>query len=380
MGRQARVFRRKASGGDWYGTVNGARRKIADADVSEREAEKLFTLRCAGIEESDSPQVGAVLAQFLEHAKGRVARGEMSPDTHRYYWRRLMSFGRACGGVPIDHLRPSHVLAWLDSHGTWGATYRAGCVTSVKVALTWAKRAGLTDANPVADMQRPRPRRSEAIPERAVIDDALRSCASNEFRLFLRVLFETGCRRSEALAVEAKDLDFARSLWHRVGKSTWATGKSRVVHLTPGLLEILREQAKRFPNGPLLRNTRGQPWTVNSVNCQMRRLKARVALPKFTMRGLRKAFVTDALERGVPVATVAELVGHANTSTIAKHYSHLSERHEHLRDALSRVRAETPQVEPASQSASKRDADATSKVPPQSPATPRKRSRRPRES
>ena len=49
---------------------------------------------------------------------------------------------------------------------------------------------------------------------------------------------------------------------------------------------------------------------------------------------------TDALERGVPIATVAELLGHTTTNTITKHYSHLSEKSEHLREAA--VRATRP--------------------------------------
>ncbi len=41
--------------------------------------------------------------------------------------------------------------------------------------------------------------------------------------------------------------------------------------------------------------------------------------------------MTDALERGVDVMQVAELVGHRGTDMIARHYSQLQERVAHMR-------------------------------------------------
>jgi integrase len=45
----------------------------------------------------------------------------------------------------------------------------------------------------------------------------------------------------------------------------------------------------------------------------------------------RHTFVTDALENGVGVAQVAELLGHTSTDMVMSHYQHLSEKREHLR-------------------------------------------------
>ena len=54
--------------------------------------------------------------------------------------------------------------------------------------------------------------------------------------------------------------------------------------------------------------------------------------------GLRHLFATDGLERGVPIATMAELLGHSSTKMISERYSHLADRHEHLKSALEVVR------------------------------------------
>lgn len=52
---------------------------------------------------------------------------------------------------------------------------------------------------------------------------------------------------------------------------------------------------------------------------------------------IRHSYITDALERGVPVATVAELAGHKDLKMIATHYGHLSEKRHHLAEAARRV-------------------------------------------
>jgi len=47
---------------------------------------------------------------------------------------------------------------------------------------------------------------------------------------------------------------------------------------------------------------------------------------------------TEGLVRGVPIATMAELMGHASTQMLEKHYSHLTEQADHLREAARRAR------------------------------------------
>jgi len=46
----------------------------------------------------------------------------------------------------------------------------------------------------------------------------------------------------------------------------------------------------------------------------------------------RHSYVTDALENGVGLAQVCELVGHVNTDMVMRHYAHLNQRREHLRE------------------------------------------------
>ena len=47
----------------------------------------------------------------------------------------------------------------------------------------------------------------------------------------------------------------------------------------------------------------------------------------------RHSYATDALEQGVGVAQVAELLGRTSTDMVMQHYQHLSEKREHLLQA-----------------------------------------------
>src|SRR5207253_2570501 len=99
------------------------------------------------------------------------------------------------------------------------------------------------------------------------------------------------------------------------GKTSRRTGRKRVIHLQPEALEICRQLAAEHPDGPIFRNEDGAPWTKDAINCQIRRLRKRAGLGRDVFAyAFRHLFVTDALERSVPVATVAELAGHLGTA------------------------------------------------------------------
>jgi integrase len=162
-----------------------------------------------------------------------------------------------------------------------------------------------------------------------------RSARRGPFREFVQALQETGCRPSEVGKVEAANVDLAAGLWvlpeHKTKKKT---GKSRLVYLTPAMLELTRRLMEHYPTGQLFRNSRGKPWTRNAIRCRFRNLRATLPhLKGVVSYAYRHSFVTDALENGVGVAQVAELLGHTSTDMVMSHYQHLREKREHLKQA-----------------------------------------------
>jgi integrase len=128
------------------------------------------------------------------------------------------------------------------------------------------------------------------------------------------------------------DIDFKRSvviLWrHKSGKKT---GKPRVIFLTPTTKAICKRLVGQHPSGPIFRTSKGNPWTKNSLNCRFRRLRIKYpALKGVTAYTMRHTYGTNALERGVPLAAVAELMGHSSTEMLERVYGHLNQKGEFL--------------------------------------------------
>lgn len=166
------------------------------------------------------------------------------------------------------------------------------------------------------------------------------------FRDFLTALKETGMRPSEAMRLEAHMVDFEGGVIVTKGK-----GRDRVVYLNEAALKLFRRLAKKWPTGPLLRNMRSKPWTRNATTLRFTRLRAITPLglagTEVTAESFRHSFATDGLERGVPIATMAELMGHKSTTMIEKHYSKLRQRREHLAEAVRMVRPDEADVREA---------------------------------
>lgn len=360
MPRPNRPWRRKDRDNAWYAKIEGKKVRLAEPDDSEATAEKALRRLLVASEAvgdvSTGPTVAELVTAFLVDLAGLVARREKSPETARSYANNLRHVPETLGAVLARDLRPHHVKAFLDDWPSWNSTTRSNVVTAVKRVFRWAKADGRIEVNPIADLTRPSPRRREAIPTTEQAALAIEACVSPEFALFLQVLHETGCRPAEARTVEAGDLDFQRGLWHRKGKTTHATGKERVVFLTAELVEVLQALSVRFPTGPLLRNTEGNPWKPNAINCQMRRLRDRinrreaetaaregreprkVAGKELVPYGLRHRFITDGVLAGVDLTTLVNLAGHTGPKMIVERYAHLLQEHEHMRGALAKVR------------------------------------------
>jgi site-specific recombinase XerD len=102
-------------------------------------------------------------------------------------------------------------------------------------------------------------------------------------------------------------------------------------------------------NAPHFCNSRGKPWTRNAIRCRFRNLRAKLPQLKGVVSyTYRHSFVTDALENGVGVAQVAELLGHTSTDMVMQHYQHLRETREHLKQvAVQATQGNAKQEAPA---------------------------------
>lgn len=328
-------------GRGWYVELSGKQIRLTGKDGSEDEAKRAMhgLLAQRGIESpGEKPaamSVADVCLAYLDHAKVNL-----KPLTYDFYVRHLKAFAGAEGKTSSADLRPMHLTAWVASK-EWSNTTRRGAITAVKRAFEWARRQGMIPDNPVADAEKPPAARREGIPDRAEVERILEAIADRQFKDLMLAIHDTGCRPGEAAAVTAKDVDFKAGTWTLAGKTEHKTGRKRVVYMTPRVAEICARLCRDNPRGPIFRNTRGNPWTRNAMACRFDELRRKgIASKDGTAVAFRHLFITDSLEKEIPVATVAELVGHVDTGMIQRVYSKLSQRQAYLKDALGKVRGD----------------------------------------
>lgn len=335
MGRLNKV-RWRADRKAWVSKVGGKLvilgRDPADKKGATRELHRRLVEAGSATGGGPGIELEAVADLFLDFL-GRERR----PLTVEWYVRHLKTFVKAAGPATLAaDVRPHHVTAWLATKPGWGPTTRHGAITAVKGLFAWAKREGFLEANRLVDVAKPTSRARQADLTREQADAILALIPDRGFHDLLSTLRETGMRPSEAMTLGAGQVDFEASTASVVGK-----GRARTVYLTPWVLGLFRELAAKWPEGPILRNRLGHPWTRHATSGRFRALRALEGSPApegVSAESFRHAFATDALEAGVPIATVAELMGHRSTRMVERHYSKLGQRTAHLHEALGKVR------------------------------------------
>jgi integrase len=167
----------------------------------------------------------------------------------------------------------------------------------------------------------------------------IRAAVKGVFAEYIMALELTGARPfSEVCKMTAADMDLEKGVctlakWKNAKKKK---GVKRVIYLTEAVADLLRALAGRHPEGPLFRNGRGKPWSRQNITWRFRALGKRLGIPGLTAYCFRHSYISDALGRGVPVAVLAELCG-TSIQTIQKHYTHLDQKHDVMREAARKA-------------------------------------------
>lgn len=246
---------------------------------------------------------------------------------------------RKLGLLPAVDLLPLHVTRWLAAHRTWKTGKRCA-VIAIKRAFNWAVEQRLLSASPIKGAKRPmlpsRARTINAQGRKEILD----VIPDEEFRLFVEAMQQSGCRPSEVARVSAANVDLRLGIWRfDEHKTLHQTGKPRIVYLTPRLIEITKNLMAKHPDGSLFRGPRSKkPFGMQGICSRFRRLRKKLPHLKDAIAyAYRHSFATDALENGVGIAQVAELLGHTSTEQVMKHYSHIRENINYMKDIASKA-------------------------------------------
>lgn len=297
----------------------------------------------------------ALLARYLETL---ALERNLSPYTLRNYdgdLRGLLAFleERQIDPRALSRQTFREYLSRLVADGiSPGSIQRK--VSAARGFYRWLQAQGLMEANPLANVKGPRkPRR---LPSFLTHDEvtALISCPQGSRpqairdRAILELLYATGMRVSEIVALDLDDVDLDAQSVRVVGKGN----KERMVVMgepaREALERYLREARPRLAAGPeraFFLNRDGGRLSVRRVQLMLRKYAAAAGLGKRAYPHLlRHTFATHLLDGGADLRVVQELLGHANVNT-TQVYLHVTEERQRAvmeasLDTIARIEAE----------------------------------------
>jgi integrase len=140
----------------------------------------------------------------------------------------------------------------------------------------------------------------------------------------LGLLYTCGLRRAELVALHVEDFDPENGrLIVRAGKGR----KQRTVYVQGGALRALNAWINILGDDPgplftpILKNDKikRHSMTDQSIYYMLKRRGIQAGVREFSPHDLRRTFVGDMLDRGVDIATVANIAGHASVDTTRRY-------------------------------------------------------------
>ena len=158
--------------------------------------------------------------------------------------------------------------------------------------------------------------------------DAIVAAAPLEYRPYLTLLRETGCRASEAKYLTWADVDFNQNVIQIRAKDGWRpkSGDQRTIPMTNRLVTTLKSLPRRSRWVCTAPATAAYPEGAGQISGRQALLALKRVLTKLGLKGklhtFRHAFISQALMNGVPEAVVRHWVGHVDRQII-RLYTHI---------------------------------------------------------
>lgn len=148
----------------------------------------------------------------------------------------------------------------------------------------------------------------------------------------------TGLRIGELLGLTWSDIDFDRGVikitktvyreknesgaWQLCVDTPKTKASDRVIPLPEYITNMLRQDSETAQTPYVVENKKGERMSIRSYQYIFEKLTERVEVRKLNFHALRHTFATRAIECGMDIKTVADIMGHQNASITLNRYAH----------------------------------------------------------
>lgn len=259
---------------------------------------------------------GLALRERIESFLAAKRIDGLSPKTLKDYGLVLRSFARNVDRPPeeitADDVR--RYLAGLSERGLKNGSIVTHANT-LRSFFAWLTGEGLIHRNP---MCRIRTRRVDRAATRkpltaGELEQLRAACGDAREQALLSFLVTSGCRLSEAAGIRADQVDWRRRSIRITGKGR----KTRTVYFSEETAVLLDAYIQEQGQGtPLFSTGGGTPLSPRSIQRLLRALGERAGLERRVHPHiLRHTFATQALQGGMPLPMLQQLLGHEDPKT-----------------------------------------------------------------
>ena len=271
-----------------------------------------------------------IVEQHIKDKIGRMELNELSPLVLQQFITELLQSGNKKTGKGLS------------------ANSVNAVITVIQSSLKTAHMLGLTAEYTADKLKRPKltekPVECFTIAEQKQIEQAVMNGKKDKLYGILLCLY-SGLRIGELIALQWSDIDLTKGIL-TVSKSCHDSkdglvieapktiSSRRAIPLPKQLLPILKS-IKKKSDAPFVVSAKGKPVSVRSYQRSFELLLKRLNIPHKGFHSLRHTFATRALECGMDVKTLSEILGHKNPTVTLNRYAH--SLMEHKADMMNRL-------------------------------------------
>ena len=211
-----------------------------------------------------------------------------------------------------------------------------GCHTTCRAALQKAVEEGMIQINPAEGCKLPpkKTKEMQVLSREEMQRFLIQAKYDGYYEIFLMTLC-TGLRRGEVMALQWSDINFktgelhiTRQVYRAKGKLRIAdlktTQSERTIILPKSLINMLKEYKETVNSRWVFQSPvkEDMPRDPNTIYSKMQLVLERAGCKKVRFHDLRHTFATTAIENGMDVKTLSEIMGHVSSKTALDIYLH----------------------------------------------------------